>query len=608
MSNLFLFNPKQQKSSAPSGNLFGMEKNSSPFFGTKSSASSGLQKEYIGEEEDEAQYEFGDEEDNLEPLNNGEEFLDDKNDETFGDIGDINDEFDFSAAAKPLDSTFEKQPQNQLNLQQNTNISTSKLHFFGEENLIHEEEEEEEEYPDFDEKDDEEEIVFQVPDESPTKAPDLSPLGRSSSAFYGQNSQKSPIDRLNTLQNDALEAQEISADDLEAQILSSLQLQEATSTTAQPERKANGIKVLQKQTVQSDKTPTRNNIAQHDKQQTPSTPSGTQQKTSGPHTPKVINQNVAFNTYLSNPFSGYPIFKKVLKAGNLMTGDEIDFILRQQLSDLQVENPFVDDFYFCEHVQKQQSKFAPNFPTWVQQSVVQSEENSKKEATATDGAAEAEKPRIFGRLPSQNVRGMRTIVMLDTDELKNILESNEHQSTVNKNEVIQVSIMIEKGYLLLSQIKDLLISGSGEITLPILKELLPMKLQDLCDSVLNIFQITLSNQASIYESKEVLRISQKPKGTKFICKCLSILPDTFAIPLLENMLFNWTLLTQTLYGMYNYRRQMMVYMQIPEEELEGIIVNPDILFGQLRYAIVERSKRLVNPEHRAHFENLVSSL
>lgn len=252
---------------------------------------------------------------------------------------------------------------------------------------------------------------------------------------------------------------------------------------------------------------------------------------------------MVYNTYVSSPFTGYPAYRMIFGNGQYMRGDEINFIAKLQMKDLHMDNPYIDDFYFGEIAQRKAFSLAPNTVQGIDQALhdtIVAEQPTHRDEQQRS-APEADRPRMFGRLPSQNVKGMRTIVMLEPEEFKNIKNT---KSTMNTDSNVRIANDIEKGTLLLLQIKDVRVS----LAVKPANEHLKHRLDELTARLLHILKLTERSSDPKKHTSYLAELCRRTKGIKFIARCLRELAEPHRSLIVDNCSSNWDAIGASVYG------------------------------------------------------------
>jgi hypothetical protein len=217
-----------------------------------------------------------------------------------------------------------------------------------------------------------------------------------------------------------------------------------------------------------------------------------------------------------------------------MNAEEIEVIVRQQMADLQIHNPFLDDYYYCSTTNKKsinQKRINSNFANWVVESLAIYKTEEELEAERQKEKEElAQLPRVFGRIPSQNVRAPRTIFEFDKEVREQMLQVSSH-STLNRDANVNLNVMLENGMNIVMQIQEHALcqrqTSSNYGTNQKLKE----DFFGLCNSVTT--SIIGDNGSRLFT------ILCKRKGIKYISKALRHMPDIFTGPILSLIFLNW---------------------------------------------------------------------
>jgi hypothetical protein len=248
--------------------------------------------------------------------------------------------------------------------------------------------------------------------------------------------------------------------------------------------------------------------------------------------------NVIYNTYNpKHPDSSYNIIHRGLFPNTkYMSAEEIESIVRQQMQDLLIKNPFLDDFYFYLFTHKKSieaKKVSPEFANWIHEALshyspganISEEELKRREMLA-------QQPRVFGRIPSQSVRAPRAMFEIEQElkDLQYILQTSA--STLHRDRNAHLNLLIENGLVHLIQIREfsLCLRNSEQ-------GLSQQEIQEyfaLCQLVIQMLQLTSQD-----EFFNFFKILEKKKGIRFVSKSLRLLPEPFIIYLLKRVLTDW---------------------------------------------------------------------
>jgi len=252
--------------------------------------------------------------------------------------------------------------------------------------------------------------------------------------------------------------------------------------------------------------------------------------------------NVIYNTYNSkSPDATYNhIHRRLFPDTKLMSAEEIETIVRQQMQDLQIKNPFLDDFYYFSMTNKrgiEARKINATSAHHIQEALElynpktgKTEEELKREETL------AHQPRVFGRIPSQNVRAPRAMFEIE-EELKDLQNSPVSLATLRRDVVAQLNLLIENGLVFLIQIQE-----SALCMRNIPNEMSPQAIHEyfgLCQIVARMLNVPTQQQPGFYSFYQIL---EKRKGIKFVSKALQHLPEPFIVHLLKSVLLYWNLI------------------------------------------------------------------
>ncbi|KAG2372754.1 hypothetical protein C9374_000413 [Naegleria lovaniensis] len=205
--------------------------------------------------------------------------------------------------------------------------------------------------------------------------------------------------------------------------------------------------------------------------------------------------------------------------------DEVESIVRQQMVDLQVNNGYEDDYYYFIHNNKTEENTDLVLKHLLEEE--ESRENSKNVQTNASNTTPV--ARLFGRIPSQNVRTPRTCFDTNVFRQELIEQYFKHKRMPSElrtrliyNNSIQLRTSIENGLTLLIEIEEFLTiakqAGGKEI---------PQKLSE------SFRQNCQTIAAYLQYQQEIWNI---PKGKKFIYKALKHLPEPFITKLMIDMI------------------------------------------------------------------------
>ncbi len=249
--------------------------------------------------------------------------------------------------------------------------------------------------------------------------------------------------------------------------------------------------------------------------------------------------NVIYNTYNSKtPDATYNhIHRRLFPDTKLMSPEEIEAIVRQQMQDLQIKNPFLDDFYYFSLINKHgiESKAVnASAAHYIQEALElysgrtgKTEEELKREETL------AHQPRVFGRIPSQNVRAPRAMFEID-ETLKELQNSPTSLSTLRRDPYAQLNLLIENGLVYLIHIQESALCMSN-----LSNEMSPQEIQKyfgLCQTVARMLNVPTQQVPGYFSFSQIL---EKRKGIKFVSKALRHLPEPFIVHLLKSVLLFW---------------------------------------------------------------------
>ncbi|KAF0976979.1 hypothetical protein FDP41_004274 [Naegleria fowleri] len=205
--------------------------------------------------------------------------------------------------------------------------------------------------------------------------------------------------------------------------------------------------------------------------------------------------------------------------------DEVESIIRQQMVDLQVNNGYEDDYYYFIH----NNKTEENSDLVLKHLLEEEEAREKIAQTNISQNTTTPVTRLFGRIPSQNVRTPRTC--FDTNVFRQeLIEQyfkykripSELRTRLIYNNSIQLRTSIENGLTLLIEIEEFLTvakQAGGKDIPPKLAE----SFRQNCQTI----------TAYLQYQQEIWNI---PKGKKFIYKALKLLPEPFITKLMIDMI------------------------------------------------------------------------
>ncbi|EFC47158.1 predicted protein [Naegleria gruberi] len=216
--------------------------------------------------------------------------------------------------------------------------------------------------------------------------------------------------------------------------------------------------------------------------------------------------------------------------------DEVETIIRQQMVDLQVHNGYSDDYYYfvknnnteqtidllSKHLTEEEEEREN-----ARQTATSNQQQGTNNTSTTTTTTTTPPARLFGRIPSQNVRTPRTC--FDTNVFRDEVVDqyykhkripSELRTRLVYNNPIQLRTCIENGLTLLIEIEEFQTVAQHS------KEISPKVAESSYVNCQTVASYLLYHQ-------EIWNI---PKGKKFICKCLNILPQPFNTKLLLDMI------------------------------------------------------------------------
>lgn len=231
-------------------------------------------------------------------------------------------------------------------------------------------------------------------------------------------------------------------------------------------------------------------------------------------------RNRYHNRYHSKSFNNSNGSEKPHRIIQYMRIDEVETIVRQQMVDLQVHNGYSDDYYYFIHNNSTEDSID------LMNKYLSEEEEEREQqqqlATPTTPAT-----RLFGRIPSQNVRTPRTCFDTNVfrDEVveqyyRNRRSAIETRSRLIYNNPVQLRTCIENGLTLLIEISEFLTVHPH--------------VKDVSAKVIESFNQNCKTVASYLQYQQ--EMWEIPKGKKFIYKALSVLPEPFITKLLIDMI------------------------------------------------------------------------
>jgi hypothetical protein len=228
------------------------------------------------------------------------------------------------------------------------------------------------------------------------------------------------------------------------------------------------------------------------------------------------------------------INRRLFEDSDFMNAEEIEQIVRQQMSDLQIHNPFLDDYYYCSITNKKaitQKRINANFANWVVESLsIYKSEEELEAARQKEKEELAQLPRVFGRIPSQNVRAPRTIFEFEKD-VKAQMSQVSSASTLNRNPNVNLSVMIENGMNIVMQIQEHALCQRQTSSNYSANQKLREEFFELCNMVMN----SIVDE----DGSRLFQIISRRKGVKFVSKALRHMPDIFTMPILVPVFLNW---------------------------------------------------------------------
>ncbi|KAL0487349.1 PAT1H [Acrasis kona] len=210
-----------------------------------------------------------------------------------------------------------------------------------------------------------------------------------------------------------------------------------------------------------------------------------------------------------------------------MNAEEIEQIVRQQMSDLQIKNPFTDDYYYCSVTNKktiEQKRINVNFANWLVEALnIYKSERELENIREKEREELAQLPRVFGRIPSQNVRAPRNIFDFDLETRQNMAQISASLS-INKDKHARMCIMIENGINILMQIQEhSLCQKQQQSNYDV--EKYDKTFDHLCHSV---WSSMVDQDGSL-----LINILSSHKGIKYVTKALKHLPEKYTNSILS---------------------------------------------------------------------------
>eukprot|EP01027_Heterolobosea_sp_BB2_P018434 GEZU01025965.1.p1 GENE.GEZU01025965.1~~GEZU01025965.1.p1 ORF type:complete len:457 (+),score=97.38 GEZU01025965.1:122-1492(+) len=95
-----------------------------------------------------------------------------------------------------------------------------------------------------------------------------------------------------------------------------------------------------------------------------------------------------------------------------MRSDEIEQIVRQQLFQLHIQNPYIEDYYYYTYTAKKNPTQRRALPPNVN-FILSGNKNEENTNVNTPTDATTQQFRMLGRIPAQNIRAPRTVVQFD---------------------------------------------------------------------------------------------------------------------------------------------------------------------------------------------------
>jgi hypothetical protein len=249
-------------------------------------------------------------------------------------------------------------------------------------------------------------------------------------------------------------------------------------------------------------------------------------------------QKLIYNTYNpSRADSTYnTIHRRLFTDTKLMSSEEIESIVRQQMQDLQIKNPYVDDYVYISNTNKKNieaKRINANFANWVHEGLsIYYPKSGKTEEELKREEMLSQQPRVFGRIPSQNVRAPRELFEID-QELKEIQNSPFSMSTIRRDPNANLNCLIENGLLFLVQIQDFALCMRN--IQDALSQNAIHEFFGLCQLVTRMLNLTSQQQLGF----TFFQILEKRKGVKFVSKAIEHLPEPFSVHLLKTVLLSW---------------------------------------------------------------------
>eukprot|EP01080_Neovahlkampfia_damariscottae_P006745 gene6745-10910_t len=231
-------------------------------------------------------------------------------------------------------------------------------------------------------------------------------------------------------------------------------------------------------------------------EQSPSKKHLNQNYVGSPQTQKILSSSPQTNTPKRSQFLGLEKGEK-FKDYKKMKGYDINFIVKQQLLGLDMEDNYIDDYYFCATFSKKvfgSLQFPPN-------SVLNS-------LQLRDSGNEKMKSRY---------QTPRFLI-----QLSSTLNTTDNGVSSNKNTTYKTLKIIEEARMTLFKIEDLCLCYRDS----------PKSFTQLMKSELDSYSFTVLQMIQ----QNIVNITKIPKGEKLITKALMTLPESYSQVLIKEML------------------------------------------------------------------------
>lgn len=230
-----------------------------------------------------------------------------------------------------------------------------------------------------------------------------------------------------------------------------------------------------------------------------------------------------------------------------MSAEEVEMIIRQQLFQLHIKNPYIEDYYYFTYNAKKnpgKSRVLPpnmNFMSPAEPLPSSPRQTQPTSADATTSPAIVQ-TRMLGRIPTQSVRAPRVLIQLEnvaendaeTPAETEIKDHNPTLSTLYTIPSVVTLSAIEKGLNILLEIEDINLAIEHDASIAYSDELRKRFLKYSHD----LLDILKFNQQS-EEPHFLFQVLHFAKGVRLVSRALQILSEAHVCIIVDQCMLNW---------------------------------------------------------------------